>query len=479
MEDRARVLVVVDDPMFCELVALLLRNQRHQVQILTSADGLEERLLEGDIDVVLLDWQLGDQDGLAILQTLRGACPTIPVVLVTATVSTDLAVRAIRGGAFDFLTKPLDETRLIATVARGAVHHRLLDRVHELETEGQCDSVYEGLLGVSPLMRTVFRAIQNIAPADVTVMITGETGTGKELVARAIHRRSGRAAKPFVPLNMAALPKELVEATLFGHEKGAFTGADRRRIGAVEEAMGGTLFLDEIGEMPLELQAKLLRFIQERTLRRVGGNEDISADIRIVSATNRDPLDEVRNGRLRADLYYRLNVVPIALPPLRERVGDVALIAAHCLGEFSMTHKRNFAGIDDEALLALQSFNWPGNVRELRHLIERMVILNEGPHLSRSMLPLEITGHAPPTVSVKPLQTLVRPAVRTTVVARAESDVSPSPESIVPLAELERRAIEHALAACQGSAQSAASKLGMSTATIYRKIKEFGLQSSR
>jgi DNA-binding NtrC family response regulator len=474
MPSTPQILVVDDDPMFCQLVELILSAHGYAIQSVHTADALHARLRGDDIEAIILDWRLGDDDGLTVLQALRAEHPTLPVVLATATCSTDLAVSAIRAGAFDFLTKPLDEARLVATIARAVDQHKLLDRVSELEAEGQSESAYEGLLGISPLMRTVFRVIQNIAPADVSVLITGETGTGKELVARAIHQRSGRAGKPFVPLNMAALPSELVEATLFGHEKGAFTGADRRRIGAVEEAQGGTLFLDEIGEMPLDLQAKLLRFIQERVFRRVGGAEDTNADIRVVSATNRNPLDEVKTGKLRADLYYRLNVVPVELPPLRDRYGDIALIALHCLREFAAKYDKPFLAFDDDVLLAMEGHAWPGNVRELRHFVERLVILNSGPRIQMSMLPdgfrLPVHSHSVPTVATP------KPSPK-----QSEPGAPPAghPSKIIPIEELERRAIEHALLACNGSTQEAASRLGMSTATIYRKIKHFGIQNQR
>jgi DNA-binding NtrC family response regulator len=300
------------------------------------------------------------------------------------------------------------------------------------------------------------------------VLICGESGTGKELVAKAIHRRSRRAAGPSVPLNMAALPRELVESTLFGHEKGAFTGATERRLGACEEAKGGTLFLDEISEMPLELQPKLLRFLQERVFRRIGGTGDIHSDTRIISATNRDALAEVQAGRLRADLFYRLNVVPIHLPPLRERSGDIPLLATWAVRQAATRHNKSFEAIDEEAMRKLLAYAWPGNVRELIHAIERVVVLNDGTTLTTSMLDgaLAQAGSA---------ESLRGAGAGGDGRSRAPSGEPRMDPEIIPLEELERRAIHAALAICHGSAAEAARRLGISNATIYRKLKEYGV----
>ena len=324
----AKILVIDDDPHFRALLRVLLESHEHEV-------FLREAVVDDlpDADVVILDWQLGEQDGLELLGPLSQRLAA-PVILSTAHSSPEVAAQAIKAGAYDFLTKPVDEARLVATVGGALTQRRLLLKVNDLQ-RGQRS---HGLVGDSHALRQVLATIDSVAGSDVSVMITGESGTGKELVARALHDASERRSKPFLALNMAAIPKDLVESTLFGHERGAFSGADRRRIGAVEEARGGTLFLDEIGEMPLDLQSKLLRFLQERRIRRVGGTQDLEVDVRIVSATNRDPLRAVADGRLREDLYYRLNVVPIPLPPLRERHGDVALLATHFLVEAAKYH---------------------------------------------------------------------------------------------------------------------------------------------
>lgn len=464
----SRVLLVDDDPSMHGLIALMLQKHGYEVVAVTGMSEVEAMGsgLAG-VSVVLLDRSLAETDGLEVLPRMGKVLPRAPVVLVTASTTTDVVVEAMRRGAFDFMGKPVDEARLVATVAKAVEHHRLLERVAGLGETGETQDGFEGMIGASPAMRAVFQILRHVGPTDATVMITGESGTGKELVAQAVHRISARARGPFVPINMAALPRELVEATLFGHEKGAFTGADKSREGAVGQAQGGTLFLDEIGEMPLELQAKLLRFLQERVYRPVGAMTDVAADVRIVSATNRDPMAEVEAGKLRADLYYRLAVVPVQLPPLRHRPGDVELIAGYALRKFSDKYKKGFESIDPEALRRLAGYSWPGNVRELMHLMERVVVLNSGPVMKGEMVPTEVgaSALAASGPSGTPAKTEVTSGGQDTLFN----------EEIVPISDLERRAVEHALRVCNGSAQAAAQRLGMSTATIYRKIKEWGL----
>jgi two-component system repressor protein LuxO len=424
-------------------------------------------------DVVLLDRQLGETDGRELIRPLSQQLMDVPIVLVTAHGSVEAAVEAIKLGAFDFLPKPLDEARLVATLAKAVEHCRLAMRVRNLEEHQGDQARFEDLVGMSPQMQTIYRIIENVAITDASVLIVGESGTGKELVARAIHRRSQRSGGPFVALNMGALPKELVESTLFGHERGAFTGAERKRVGACEEAEAGTLFLDEIREMPLETQPKLLRFLQERVFRRVGGSGDLRADVRIVSATNRDPLQDVRDNRLRGDLYYRLNVVPILVPPLRERSCDIPLLATYALRSCAERHGKRFDSIEDQVLRRLAGCGWPGNVRQLFHLIERIVVLNEGPTLSEAMLPLDFDHVSASPVDVP--ETLAAEATR-------EADLAPAPaaavsveQDVIPLADLERQAVLRAVDLC-GSAAKAARSLGISEATIYRRLREYGVK---
>jgi two-component system repressor protein LuxO len=462
VERRRSLLIVDDDPAFVKIAEQLLLRRGCTAESAASLEAAFEALERSRPSAILLDWQLGDKDGVEAIPRLRQLAPTVPVVLVTAHSSTDLAIRAIRNGAFDFLVKPLEEARFVATILKAIEQNELEERVRSLEADGSRAS-FEGLIGVSSEMRTVFEIIRNVAPTEASVMIQGESGTGKELVARAIHQCGARARRPFVALNMAAVPDELVESTLFGHERGAFTGADRRRIGSCEEAEGGTLFLDEICEMPIDLQSKLLRFLQERVYRRVGGDRDITADVRLISATNRNPLTEVREGRMRGDLYYRLHVVPIEIPALRDRAGDVELLATQALLESARRHDKPFDSIEPAALQHLAAASWPGNVRQLFHLIERCVVLNHGPVLTLEMLPSDFEGATGREDSSHPVP---------------EPVDAVEPEIIFPLAELEKRAIEHALRVCKGSATEAARLLGISPATVYRKMKTYGLGGS-
>jgi two-component system repressor protein LuxO len=322
-------------------------------------------------------------------------------------------------------------------------------------------------------MRTIYQTISNVGPTDVNVMINGESGTGKELVAKALHETSLRNDKPFVALNMAAIPAELVESYLFGHERGAFTGANMRRQGACEEANGGTLFLDEITEMPIELQSKLLRFLQERVIRRVGGSEDIHLDVRILSATNRDPLLEVNEGRLRSDLYYRLNVVPIHLAPLRERSGDIRLIAKRLIPQISQKHGRNFKDIEIDALLQLEQEPWPGNIRQLIHTLERVIVMNHGDTITKNMLQKETVKAASPTHLDH--SSASKPEPQTSPPSNHPRNV----DEIIPMIQLEQQAIENAMRVLNGSVSQVAARLKLSEATVYRRLKEYRESHSR
>lgn len=550
-----KVLVIDDDPDVHRLMKWML--ERHGFHVNTASDAATGlHAVETDPpQVILLDYQLKESDGLSLLEPLRNVAPSVPVILMTAYSSVELVMEAMQAGVHDFLPKPIEEARLVAALMKAIEHHRLLSEVAELQTGTVEHASFEGIIGQSPQMQTIFRIIENVAPTEVSVMITGESGTGKELIARAVHARSRHSRGGWVPLNMAAIPKELVESTLFGHERGAFTGAEKRRIGACEEANNGTLFLDEITEMPAELQAKLLRFIQERRFRRLGGHVDMEAQVRLVSATNRDPLESVKEGTLREDLFYRLNVVPINLPPLRDRVSDIPLIAMNTLSRFNEKYRKRFNEVSPRAIQALMRFPWPGNVRQLCHAIERAVVLNDGGTLTAEMLPPEIldssistddaakiagavtpkahpTHIAPPrdedAMSTPPSQAtppenIIRveddsPAVIPTPqyfpsdplpngyrVPAAVADTgsglteAPSPEphvaanatplnvrnglvvpetedDILPMEELEKQAIANALAVLDGSAGKAAKALGISEATIYRKIKSYGLK---
>jgi len=343
---------------------------------------------EGPFDAILMDVRMTTMDGMEALKRIRAINPAIPVIIMTAFSSVDSAVEAIKMGAHDYLTKPLDFDRLRQTL-EAAMMHRKQDggTVPETETEGFRDT---GIIGSSKPMLELLEMVVQVAPTEANILITGESGTGKELVASALHKKSLRAKGPLVKVNCAALTENLLESELFGHEKGAFTGADRRRDGRFVQADGGTLFLDEIGETTPAMQAKLLRVLQEHELQRVGGQETIRVDVRIIAATNRDLEQDVASGRFREDLYYRLNVVVLHMPPLRERHGDIPKLALHFLKKYAAKNKRTVAGITPECMDLLVRYPWPGNVRELENSIERGVILIRGEYLDAGFMPLAL-----------------------------------------------------------------------------------------
>lgn len=468
-DQKHHVLVIDDDPEFLRLAQWMLEESGFIVSTAKDHDQAIGRIREQEPDAVLLDRQLEEEDGLDLIAPIQGLLPSVPIILITANSTYELAVQAVKVGAYDFLTKPLDEARLFSILNNAIERGRLLKQVGP---EPDDEQGFEGIIGQSPAMRAVFGMITNVAPTESSVLIRGESGTGKELVAAAIHSKSKKSDGPFVPINMATLPAELVESTLFGHEKGAFTGADHQRIGACEEAQGGTLFLDEITEMPIDLQPKLLRFLQEKTFRRVGGTKDITSDARIVSATNRDPLQAIRDSRLREDLYYRLNVIPIDLPPLRERAGDIALLASFAMHRVAAMNSKAFTKLSASCIEKLSKYAWPGNVRQLLHTIERAVIMNDGNALDAEMVVIDDAGQP---VEVPQAET---PVSNDADQSAQEADQPPfTSDQIVPLGELERLAIIHALGVCKGSPGVAAKKLGISPATIYRKIKAYGISS--
>ncbi len=473
------MLLIDDDPDFAALMQLQLGRQGYRVDHCLALPVALER----EYAAILLDRNLGEVDGIGHLPQLRAMAPASPIILLTAEQSIDIVVQAIKGGAFDYIAKPPAEERLLATLHRACEFNRMASALY---SDGQDEWGYGRIVGASHPMRAVYRVIANVAPTDVSVLICGSTGTGKELIAQTIHERSKRSSGPFVALNMAGLPSELVESTLFGHEKGSFSGADKRRIGACEEAEGGTLFLDEITEMPLDLQSKLLRFLQERTIRRVGGSSELPTNLRVLSATNRDPMQAVRDGKLRLDLYYRLNVVPLSLPDLCEREGDVELLVRRFLHAMSARHDRDFDSVDDEALQMLSSYEWPGNVRQLSHTIERIVVTNRGPVLRGHMVPMDCRGSSTESFETGPaarqgVQQVIRPqsAARSAAGGQPSSghagEALPDPRGprgeARTLTTIEADAIRAALAQSAGSPAAAARVLGISTATIYRKLK--------
>lgn len=424
----------------------------------TGQEGLEV-IAESAPDLLLLDLQLPDMHGHEILEKLKAEGANFPRVVITAHGSVETAVEAMRLGAADFMEKPFSAERLRVTVDNVLDRVRLRTQIQVIKDQIGRDE-YEGFVGSSLPMQVVYRIIDSAATSRASVFVTGESGTGKELCAQAIHDRSDRSGKPFVALNCGAIPRELFESEIFGHVKGAFSGAVGERVGAAERADGGTLFLDEIGEMDMDLQVKLLRFIQSGTFQRVGANKDMKVNVRFVCATNREPQALVAEGRFREDLYYRLNVIPIRMPALRERENDVMQIARHFLSVLTREEGRDFECFDSEVEELMRNYDWPGNVRQLHNVVHNVVLLNNGSSVTRAMLPdpfgVPGTG-APERVSVAtPL---------------AEPIERGSTSEIKPLWMVEKMTIEHAINLSGGNIPVAAAHLGVSASTIYRKLK--------
>jgi DNA-binding NtrC family response regulator len=459
---EAHLVAIVDDDPFLRRVT---RSwfERRGYRVLEAASGSEalERI-SAEVALVCLDLGLEDLPGLDVLSHLRARGFEAPILVITAESAVATAVEAMRRGAYDYCVKPLDPERLLQIAERAIEHRDLAERVRTLQQEVDAKAEGEELVGGSEAMRALREKIDRVRGSDVTVCIRGESGSGKELVARAIHERSRRAASPFVAINCAAIPASLQESELFGHERGAFTGATQQHRGRFEQAHRGTLFLDEIGEMSPATQAALLRTLQERTIRRVGGTSEVGVDVRIVCATHRDLLEEVRAGRFREDLYFRLVVFPIDAPPLRARVDDVPLLVTHFLRRLRDDVGRSIERVHADALAALMRHRWPGNVRELQNVVHRAMLACDGDEIGLSHLDPDIRAGVLPALPAR------EQAPRSLV------PISPADE-IVPLRELERRAIVHALSVMRGNVERAAKALGMGRATLYRRLGQEGL----
>nr|WP_236663851.1 sigma-54 dependent transcriptional regulator [Aeromonas jandaei] len=434
-----------------------LRQDGYEVVLADCGQQALEVLLTSPPPVVLLDLELPDMSGMEILQQITEQQLPCAVVVITAHGSVDVAVEAMRLGAFDFLTKPFDSKRLCAT-ARNALKHQQLSSLVAHYRENFERQSFFGFIGASMAMQAVYRIIESAAPSKATVFITGESGTGKEVCAEAIHQCSPRREQPFIALNCAAIPHDLMESEIFGHVKGSFTGAQGDRKGAASLADGGTLFLDEICEMDLDLQSKLLRFIQTGTLQRVGSGKLETVDVRFICATNRDPLQEVKAGRFREDLYYRLHVIPLYLPPLRDRGEDILLLARSLLQNYAKEENKRFRDFDAAAARVLLDYPWPGNVRELQNVVRNIVVLNDKELVSPDILP-------PPLNGVRALAVATTAAQQPAATATTPAVGGP----IRPLWLVEKEVIEQAIASCDGNIPKAAALLEISPSTIYRK----------
>ena len=481
MNDIADIVLVEDSDALVEIYSAYLRKAGMSVTGAENGDKALRLLESGKCRLLLLDLQLPDMDGMEILRKLRCEADPPAVVVVTADGSLRTAIDAMREGAYDFLVKPLTEERLVVT-SRNALDHARLQRTVSSFQESQERSEYHGFIGSSLAMQAVYHSIDCVAASKASVFVTGESGTGKEICAAAIHTQSPRRNAPFVPLNCAAIPRDIMESEIFGHVKGAFTGAIRDRSGAARDADGGTLFLDEICEMDMDLQTKLLRFLQTEMVQPVGSNTQTRVDVRIICATNRDPQQEIRAGRFREDLFYRLHVVPLHIPPLRDRIEDAVEIAKVLLKRYAREEGKDFREISPEAEQAIRNHSWPGNVRELQNVLRSVVLMNQGPVLLPKMLPFADASVPPP---VRPLRaepaTSIREALETGrlagFAARPREQANGIPRTPAgfadlvgkPLWEIEREAIEATIAASGGSIPRAARILGVSPSTIYRK----------
>ncbi|EEX42264.1 MULTISPECIES: quorum-sensing sigma-54 dependent transcriptional regulator LuxO [Vibrio] len=448
---KAKYLLMVEDT---ASVAALYRSYLTPLEIDINIVGTGREAIESiahrEPDLILLDLRLPDMTGMDVLHAVKQRSPDVPVIFMTAHGSIDTAVEAMRHGAQDFLIKPCEADRLRVTV------NNAIRKANKLknETDNPGNQNYQGFIGSSQTMLAVYRTIDSAATSKASIFITGESGTGKEVCAEAIHAASKRGDKPFIAINCAAIPKDLIESELFGHVKGAFTGAATDRQGAAELADGGTLFLDELCEMDLDLQTKLLRFIQTGTFQKVGSSKMKSVDVRFVCATNRDPWKEVQEGRFREDLYYRLYVIPLHLPPLRERGDDVIEIAYSLLGYMSKEEGKGFVRLAPDVVERFKQYEWPGNVRQLQNVLRNVVVLNEGREIALTMLPPPLNQLSDSRINVP--------------------KASPAPVSvheIFPLWMTEKQAIEKAIEACDGNIPRAAGYLDVSPSTIYRKLQ--------
>jgi len=366
------ILVVDDEKAIRDSIKMILEYAKFEVQFAEDGPSALSKVGGEGIDLVLLDIKMPGMDGLKVLQTIKASHPDLPVVMISGHGTIETAVEATRRGAFDFLPKPLDKDKLLITVRNAIEARRLAAQYKELKEKAEGKDI---IIGESPGIKDVLSMIERVAPTDARVLITGENGSGKELVAKAIHRLSRRADKPLVEVNCAAIPNELIESELFGHEKGSFTGATAQRIGKFEQADGGTIFLDEVGDMSLNAQAKVLRALEEGKIERVGGNRQIPVDVRVIAATNKNLIEEIKRNTFREDLYHRLNVIPIHVPPLRERRDDIALLAAAFAADISQRYGMGKKSFSEDALRKLKAMDWSGNVRELRNIVERLVIM--------------------------------------------------------------------------------------------------------
>jgi two-component system, NtrC family, response regulator AtoC len=451
-----RTILIVDDEVGArESLRMILKNE-YEVSLAKNAEEAFLRIKENAPDVILLDIILPDLDGLKVLEIIKQNDPDAIVIMITATKTVKTAVEAMKLGAYDYVTKPFEVDELRLMISRSLSTQALEKEVQYLRKEVDKNFGFGNIIGKSEIMKEIFNIIRQIADSKSTVLIMGESGTGKELVSRAIHYISQRRNTPFVTINCAAIPETLIESELFGHEKGAFTNAIERKLGRFEIAHSGTLFLDEIGELSLATQAKILRFLEEREFNRVGGSKTIKVDVRLIAATNKDLTQMIKKGLFREDLYYRINVVPMVLPPLRERPEDIPLLLEHFIEKFSTENKKQLKGVSKEALEILKNYEWPGNVRELENLVERVVTLTSNSYIQPNELPFSL-------INVPKMNGL------------KESILNGRVSLIEGEEKFEREIIEDALKRANYVQSHAAEMLGVSRRILKYKMDKFGI----
>ena len=449
-----RVLIVDDETNIRKVLKALVEQQGYSAS--EARDGMEaiSALKKEEIHTIITDLRMPHLDGMGLLKRVSDQYPDIPVIIITAHETVDSAVSALKLGAFDYISKPFEKQEMVHVIEKAI-------NTYQSKSRSPSDlEIHSDLISQSPKMKEVLKIIQKVSDSPCTVLITGESGTGKELVARALHNRSSRSQNPFIAINCSAIPSTLIESELFGYEKGAFTGACAAKPGRFELANQGTLFLDEIGEISQEMQAKLLRVLQNSEIERVGGIQTLKNDIRLISATNKDLAEEVKQGNFREDLYYRLNVVPIYLPPLRERAEDFRPLVHFFIEKCNKKLGKKIHGIDEQAMETLSQFEWPGNIRQLENVIERMILLNEGDRLTLKSIPKEISGDTPLTASASSLSSSFKEIVKETT------------------QKIEKELILKALEERHGNVTQAAKKLGISRKSLQNKIKDYQLRSS-
>ncbi len=452
------IFIVDDEKAISKLLSYWVKDKwKYEVEVFdNSEDALRKLHLKPDL--FLLDIMLPGLDGLATLKRIKQYDENLPVIILSAQGSVEVAVEALRFGAYDYFPKPIDTQRLEPAIKNAIKQYDLTRELENLKVDVQREYSFDNLISADNKMQDVFKLVSKVLTNDITVLIHGESGTGKELIARAIHYNGKRKDKPFVVINCASIPRELLESELFGHERGSFTGAHQKKLGKFELAKEGTLFLDEVGELEMLLQAKLLRVIQEKEFERVGGTEVIKTDVRIISATNRDLKQAVEQKEFREDLYYRLNSFPIYIPPLRHRKGDILVLAHHFLDTFNKKLSKNIKGFSKKALKLIYEYNWPGNIREMENTIERCLIITEKDIIDVSDLPPHLRSSEP-------------------ILNNDFNGGFFSDDEIIPFEKLKEESIKHALKVTKGNIVEAAKKLQLGRATIYRLMDKYSIEN--